>query len=1313
MAAFSWNVPVYGQQQFQGTCAQVKIVIAQELTLERIGFDATLQVSNNDGTDPITDFSANLTFQNPLSSTNGVVDDSSALFFVQAPTFESVNSVSGDGVIAPTTTATIHWFIIPKISAGGSSPDGVRYMVGCNLAGQIRGAVIPTNVMFAIPAQIFVKPEPQLDITYFQPRDVQGDDPFTPQVESPIPFTLGVLVKNSGYGIARQVNINSQQPKIVENRQNLLLVAQLLGARVNDSPLQTASLNVNLGDIPPGQTRKGAWDMICSLSGEFIEFKASYTHSSELGGTETSIIKSLNAYFIAHEVLDDQPGRDGVKDFLADTSTNDTVVIPNALYESEGDILPVNLLTNAAVVGSAGPGGTFQVNLTADKPGWGYMQLNDPGQAVLPISSVTRSDGKNLNSNNYWTSIHYTPITNTKETFLNILDLVALQNYTYNVTYSSITTDTNPPVTTMRFAGSVSQSGGLYYITPDTQIYFTAVDAGPVSMFYSVTNGPFVPALPFSLPDPGTYQIVFYSTDSFGNREVNNTNIVVVSGSSALDFANVAAPSQPMYAVGDALSTRPDNAPISFMALADPSQVDAQLEIFQGVVGWATVTNVPSSPTSDTTASLAVGGDYVDYYQYQLNGGSWSTEAPVATPINLSGLGTGSNFVSVLGRSQYGSYLDPSNAVTVAWVVDPAAPATRITGTPATPSRARSVALNIGGTGVTAYRWTINNDYYRPESNAPAMLPLTLTSATQEVVTISVRGSVGGIYQPTNNPTTVTWSFDPLFGYPQLNLSRVRSVNFTNIGLASNTFTWDGRDDNGAVLPPGAYTARVTIEDQLGRTNFATRLIQIGNPAGNPAILAAVSRGPKNPYARGHWAVWEDQSDGNWEIYAQNISSNGPVVKVTNTPLSQENPRTDGRYVVWQGRQSNGNWDIYMDDLTGPPSLQPINSSSGADEINPAVEWPWVVYQRRAFGSQTAPWQLVATNLLTSQFFLVWPSTQDQLNPDIQGGRVVWQDWRDVGPGEIYFANLDSGELRRITTNTFGQYHPAIYDNWIVWQDTRNTELDIYGFDLLRNREVQVTSTPENESQPYLDGPWLVCLNDLLGPQTQNLRLINLPSLRAVPLTGTTTAKTSPALANGNAVWLDTSSNLPSVLMASVPSVQAVFQNRNAVPVTDAMVAYQQNAFALLSLWQAQAGIQEITHYTALVPQVVSETAYWSNGAPAGVNFTLTSGSFLWVKFLDQRVLDLGLNQVGPVNLAAGANVLSYAGFPSQYSAYKLLSQLGSANARGLRMLDSQSGLWRVAEMLNGRPVGVDFPIPRVAVVMLDLTNPVNNFLPQ
>ena len=392
---------------------------------------------------------------------------------------------------------------------------------------------------------------------------------------------------------------------------------------------------------------------------------------------------------------------------------------------------------------------------------------------------------------------------------------------------------------------------------------------------------------------------------------------------------------------------------------------------------------------------------------------------------------------------------------------------------------------------------------------------------------------------------------------------------------------------------------------------------------------------------------------------------------------------------------------------------QAITFTPTMDEVNPAIDWPWVVYQTRPTANSSAAWNLMARNLSSGQTIIVSPSTQDELNPDVQAGRVVWQDWRDVGPGEIYYNNLETGEQRRITTNTFGQYHPVIYDNWIVWQDNRNGEVDLYGFDLLRNAEVAITRTPENETLPFLDGPWLTCEEDSLGAGTENVRLIHLPSLNAVPITRTLTLKDRPALAGGKAVWLDTQSNLSSVVTADLPSLQGVFQNRNTVAVTATMTNYFQNAFTLLTQWHAQAGVQQIACYSSLVPQVVSQTAYWNNGAPAGPDFALTAGSFLWIKFDGSRVLDLGLNATGALNLSAGVSAFSYAGFPSGYSAFQLLKELGVNNAIAVRMLDAQSGQWVVAEILNGRPVGTDFTIPHVAVLLVDLASPVNNFIPQ
>lgn len=1301
----------WSQQQQQGLCARVKIEILQELAIERIGFEATLEVTDNDGEDPLTDFSAALTFENPAFSTNGVVNDASSLFFVQAPRLENINAVDGTGVIGATKKAVVRWFIIPKISAGGTSPNGVRYRVGARLAGKIRGADIPPDVLLAIPDDIYVKPEPQLEITYFQPRDVQADDPFTPAVESPIPFTIGVLVKNSGYGMARQVRIDSQQPKIVENRRNLLLVAQLLGSRVNDAPSLNPSLRVVLGDIPPGQTRKGAWDMITSLSGEFTEFKASYTHASDLGGEETSVIKSLQAHFIAHEVLNDQPGRDSLKDFLADTD-RDEDMLPDALYESEGNVLPVNTLTNATVSGAPGAGGSFSINLIADRTGWGYVRLDDPGQARLGIASVVRSDGKILNTNNYWTNIRYEKFTNNKRTFLNLFDLVDLNAYTYTVTYAPSLVDTNAPVTTMHFAGPAFPSGGKFYISPQTQIYFTAEDESPVNMFYNLTNGPFHPALPFSLAVPGEYPVAFYSMDFASNQEAYQTNVLVVLGGGALDFATVDAPEEPFFVTGDALSVRPAHAPLTFAAQATASQVDARVEVFRGVAVWATVAGVPSSPTANTSASLTIAGDHVDYYSYSLNGSAWSAERPISQPLSLSGLPPGEHTVWVLGRSQYGGYLAVSNAVAVNWTVDPLAPPTRITGAPATPSRARHAELNIDGAGVTAWRWTTNVSYYRAPAPAPGTLSLPLDFPFAQTLAVYVLGETNGVFQPTNAPTSVRWDFDPLFGYSQPGLPTVRSLALTNIGSAPQIFAWDGRDNAGVALPPGSYTLRVTLTDQLGRTNFITRLAQIGDLSGASTIVAEETRGPKNPSARGRWAIWQDQSEGNPQIYARDLASNLPIVKVTNTTLSQENPRTDGRYVVWQGRQPNGNWDVFLADLAGPPAPQALTSTPGMDEINPVIDWPWVIWQQRASGS-SGPWQLQALNLLAGPGAPVWPSSQDQLDPAVQAGRVVWQDWRDVGPGEIYFANLETGERRRITTNTFGQYHPAIDNHWIVWQDNRHSQVDLYGFDLLRDAEIRITSTAENETRPRLDGPWLVCLEDSLGPLTANARLIHLPELSAVPLTRTATLKDRPTLAQGKVLWLDTTNHAVRILAAELPSFQAVFQNRNAVVVTEAMAAYQQNAYALLTSWQAQAGVKEITQYTSLLPDVTSQTVAWSGGAPSGPNFALTPGSFIWIKFANAQVVDLGMNEAGPVNLVSGANVLSYAGFPSQYSAFRLLSQLGLANTRAVRMLDSESGRWVVAQVNDGGLAGVDFVIPRIAVLILDLVNPVNNFLPQ
>jgi hypothetical protein len=74
-----------------------------------------------------------------------------------------------------------------------------------------------------------------------------------------------------------------------------------------------------------------------------------------------------------------------------------------------------------------------------------------------------------------------------------------------------------------------------------------------------------------------------------------------------------------------------------------------------GVVpAGASISGEPSSPTPLTGATLTLGGPGISNYIYRVNGGGWSGEFPVATPITLSSLANGSYTVEVRGRNTAG-----------------------------------------------------------------------------------------------------------------------------------------------------------------------------------------------------------------------------------------------------------------------------------------------------------------------------------------------------------------------------------------------------------------------------------------------------------------------------------------------------------------------------------------------------------------------------------------------------------------------------------------------------------------------------------
>lgn len=414
-------------------CARVKIEIRQEMTLERQAFDAHIRINN--GFDRITLEQVAIDVAFSDENGNSVLassdpNNTEALFFIRIDSMENIDDINGTGVVQPAASADIHWLIIPAPGASNGLEQGKLYYVGATLTYTIDGE---ENVTEVTPDYIFVKPMPALTLDYFLPGDVYGDDAFTGDIEPVIPFPLGVRVKNSGSGAAKSLAIESAQPKIVENELGLLIDFKIIGSEVNGQPA-TESLTVDFGDITPNTSGVAHWNMTCSLSGEFVEFEADYSHSDELGGELTSLIDGTNTHFLVKDVLVDLPGRDSIRDFLAQDGDVYRV------YES--DSVDTETADQSAASTLNGSGDIYTLS-TAPTAGFLYVQLPDPKNGRSLIKEVIRSDGKRIKADNAWLS----KIRNKDHTwrhFINLFDVNTTDSYT--IIFGEKTEEPHPPV---------------------------------------------------------------------------------------------------------------------------------------------------------------------------------------------------------------------------------------------------------------------------------------------------------------------------------------------------------------------------------------------------------------------------------------------------------------------------------------------------------------------------------------------------------------------------------------------------------------------------------------------------------------------------------------------------------------------------------------------------------------------------------------------------------------------------------------------------------------------------------------------------
>lgn len=423
---------VYAEQET--TCAKVKIEIKQELTFERQAFDAEMKIINTTDTGVIenVEIIVKLTDENgnPVKVTSDP-NDLSAKFFTRITSKQNITNVDGNGSVNPRTSAIINWLLIPSPGAALDNPLGKKYLIGATLKYRYAGEDITLNVS---PDVITVKPLPRLKLDYFIERDVLGDDPLTEQIEPIVPFTLGVRVKNDGIAIANNVKIDSAQPKIIENKQGLLIDFKLNDSYVDDTPVKNTLL-IDFGNIESKKSKTGRWNMQSSLSGRFTEFTAKFTHADELGGALTSVIDELNTHSLIKDVKVDAPGKDNIKDFLA--LDGDFIRV----YESNGldtDVIDRSQDSTLKVSTS----GKYQLSFPPTN-GMVYVKLPDPNKGQKEVS-LMRSDAKQISMDNVWISQSRNESTKDMEYWFNLFDFNTTGEY--NVDFREVTDLNQPPV---------------------------------------------------------------------------------------------------------------------------------------------------------------------------------------------------------------------------------------------------------------------------------------------------------------------------------------------------------------------------------------------------------------------------------------------------------------------------------------------------------------------------------------------------------------------------------------------------------------------------------------------------------------------------------------------------------------------------------------------------------------------------------------------------------------------------------------------------------------------------------------------------
>jgi hypothetical protein len=377
------------QKNNNSVCATVTVKFSQKMTMTREAFEGTLTMNNGSDSSTLTGINLDLII------TDDAGNDMTHLFQINKDAF-----LSGTGIVDPQSNKSGTVLFIPTKEAAPTVAKSYSFGGTLSYLDPITGEKVTVNLF---PVTLEVNPSPDLVLHYFMQRDIIGDDPLTEKVEPIVPAEMALLIKNEGYGQAKNVQVESMQPEIVENKKGLLIDFEIIASNFNNEPKQLGLLNVDFGNIESQKTAIGQWWFTSTLLGHFIEYDLKVKHVSNFGNKNLSLIKASYVHELIKSVKAYGAGQDNIGDFLVNDipDANDT---PDAIYYSNGGSDEVYKASNASVSNLISPTQlTTTLTMNSSKTGWNYGNLSDPGRDKYKLVRVVRnSDRLELPLQNFW-----------------------------------------------------------------------------------------------------------------------------------------------------------------------------------------------------------------------------------------------------------------------------------------------------------------------------------------------------------------------------------------------------------------------------------------------------------------------------------------------------------------------------------------------------------------------------------------------------------------------------------------------------------------------------------------------------------------------------------------------------------------------------------------------------------------------------------------------------------------------------------------------------------------------------------------------